>query len=265
MPFKQNLINKIRMDKMVKNVLNSIGPPESGQKIDKETMRKILAMFPYNKINERDLELYVQDTTENIKKILALDNELALYNTTVADVVLRKSPTIKEMLSFRNARKILNDSDVLLYKKHDSVIFFQNAYIASLDLSFSKSDIADIENDGCFSLERGYTDGVVETLELFSELLDCSPLPRNFIISNHIVIGVSNKEQNAETRFGPIIMYNLIHNTIKLYDEKIGIHEKEKIEFLHKIAYGNEKASKEGPKVFQHLTKMALLKNQKPL
>lgn len=265
MSFKQNLINKIKIDKMVNKVLNSIGPPESGRKIDKETMRNILATVNYQKRNERDLELFVQNTVNNIKKILALDNELALYNTTVDDVVLRKSPTIKEMLSFRNARKILNDSDVLLCKKEDTVRFFQNEYIASLDLSFNKSDILDIEKDGCVSLEKAYTDGVIEPLELFSELLGYTPLPHNFIISNHIVIGPSNQEQNGETRFGPIVIYSMIHNTIKLFDEKIGIHEKEKIEFLHKIAYGKEKASKEGPEVFQYLTNMALLKNQQSL
>ncbi|MBA3036351.1 MAG: hypothetical protein FP814_07650 [Desulfobacterium sp.] len=265
MPFKQNLINKIRIDKIVNKVLNSIGPPESGHKIDKETMRNILAMFPYQKRNERDLELFVQDTIDNIKKILVLDNELALYNTTVEDVVLRKSPTIKEMLSFRNARKILNDSDVLLSKKEDTVRFFQNEYISSLDLSFNQSDIFDIEKDGCVSLEKGYPDGVIETLELFSELLGCKPLPRNFIISNHIVIGMSNIEQSGEIRFGPVVIYSMLYNTIKLIDEKIGIHEKEKIELLHKITHGKEKASKEGPEVFQYLANMVLSTNQQSL
>ncbi|MGB5159315.1 hypothetical protein [Desulfobacterium sp. N47] len=265
MPFKQNLINKIRMDKMADKVLKSIVPTESGYKVDKETMRKILAMFDYQKINERDLELFAQDTVNNIKKILVLDNELALYNTTIDDVVLRKSPTLKEMLSFHNARKILNDSDVLLHKKEDSVRFFQNEYISSLDLSFNQSDILDIEKDGRISLEKDYTDGVTETLELFSELLGCTQLPHNFTISKHIVIGVPNKEQNGETRYGPIVIYSTIHNTIKLFDEKIGVYEKEKIEFLQKIAYGKEKASKEGPEVFQYLTNMVLLKNQQQL
>ncbi|MFH2046900.1 MAG: hypothetical protein ABIK92_17360 [Pseudomonadota bacterium] len=265
MPFKQNLINKIRIDKMANKVLSSIGPPDSGHKLDKETMRNIIFMVNYQQRNERDLELFVENTDNDIKKILVLDNALPLYNTTVDDVVLRKSPTLKEMISFRNARKILSDSDVLLCKKEDSVIFFQNECLALLDLSFIKSDIQDIENDGRTSLERAYSDGIIETLGLFSELLGFCPLPHNFLIANHIVIGTSTKKQNGETRFGPIVIYSMIHNTIKLIDEKIGIHEKEKIELIHKIAAGKEKASEEGPEVFQYLTNMVLINNQQSL
>jgi hypothetical protein len=37
MSFKENLLKKIRIDKMTKIVLNSIGPPDSGRKVDKQT------------------------------------------------------------------------------------------------------------------------------------------------------------------------------------------------------------------------------------
>lgn len=261
MSFKENLLKKIKIDKLTEKVLNSIGPPDSGRKVDKETMRKMLEMSTYQTRKERDLELFMQDNTGDIKKILVLDNELPVYNTTVADVVLRKSPTLKEMLSIRNALKILNDADVLVCKKEDSVRFFQNEFIALLDLSFDKSDLQEIEKDGVASLERGYTDGVAETLNLFSELLDFTPLPKDFMISNHVVIGPSIKEPGREIFFGPFIIYSIIHNTIRLFDDKIGIKEKEKIELLHMIAAGKEKASKEGSAVFEYLTNSVLLKN----
>jgi hypothetical protein len=263
MSFKENLLNKIRIDKIAEKVLNSIGPPDSGRKVDKETMRKMLEMSAYQTRIERDLELYMQDNADGIKKILVLDNELPLYNTTVDDVVLRKSPTLKEMLSIRNALKILNDADVLVCKKEASVRFFRNEYIALLDLSFGASDLQEIEKDGVASLERGYTDGVAETLDLFSELLDYTPLPKDFMISNHMVIGPSIKEPGSETLFGPIIIYSIIHNTIRLFDDKIGIREKEKIELLHMTASGREKASKEGSAVFEYLADSVLLKNPK--
>jgi hypothetical protein len=262
MSFKENLLKKIRIDRMAGIVLDSIGPPDSGRKIDKETMRRMIEMSRYKTQKERDLELFVEDTGNDKKKILVLDNELPLYNTTVYDVVLRKSPTLKEMLNIRNALKILNDADVIVCKKGDSVNFFRNEGIALLDLSFKVSDLQEIEKDGTASLERGYTDGVTETLDLFSELLDYSPLPKDFRISNHIVIGPSIKEAGKETLFGPFIIYSIIHNTIMLVDDKIGTKEKEKIEHLHTTAAGREKASKEGSAVFEYLTETVLLKNR---
>lgn len=262
MSFKENLLTKMRIDKMVQKVMGSMGAPESGSKTDKETMRGILAISTYHSRRERDLELFTQYAESNIQKILVLDNELPLYNTTIEDVVLRKSPTLKEMLSIRNARKILNDTDVLICKKSDSVKFFQNELIAALDLSFDKADLQEIEKDGIASLERSYTDGVTETLELFSELLSFSPLPKDFIISNNIIIGQSDKKESGETLFGPFSIYSIINNTIKLFDEKIGILDKDKIELLHMTASGKAKASREGPAVFQYLTDAVLSKKK---
>lgn len=254
MSFKENLIKKIRIDKMAQKVLGSFGTPESGIRTDKETMRGMLAMSAYNLRKERDLELFTRDTGGGIEKILVLDNELPLYNTTVEDVVLRKSPTLKEMISIRNALKILNDTDVLICKKGDSVKFFQNELIEALDLSFGRQDLQEIEKDGIASLERGYADGVTQTLELFSELLGFSPLPKELAVSGNIIIGQSGKKDSGETLFGPFIIYSLIHNTIKLFNEKIGVYDKDKIELLHMTASGKEKAAMEGPEVFQYLS-----------
>ena len=262
MSFRENLLNKIRIDKMAQKVLGSMGAPESGSKIDKESMRGILAMSTYHSRRERDLELFTQSPGSDVQKILVLVNELPLYNTTVDDVVLRKSPTLKEMISIRNARKILNDQDVLICKKGDSVKFFQNELIAMLDLSFDRSDLQEIEKDGVASLERGYADGITETLELFSELLGFSPLPKDFRISNNIIIGQSDIKESGETRFGPFFIYSIIHNTIKLFDEKIGISDKDKIELLYMVASGKAKASREGAAVFQYLTDAVLSKKE---
>ena len=264
MSFKENLLKKIRIEKLTEKALNSIGSPDSGRKIDKETIRMMLEMGSYRMSKERDLELYMQDGADKVKTIMALDNELPIYKTTIDDVVLRKSPTIKEMLNIRNAMKILNDNDVLVSKKDGSVRFLRNSCIALLDLSFTASDLREIEKDGIASLERNYADGVAETFELYSELLGYSPLPRDFMISNHIVIGPSAKEANGKVLFGPFIIYSLIHNTILLFDDRIGKTDKEKIELLHLTASGRIKASKEGAEVFQHLTGSVLLKNPEP-
>ena len=42
MTFKQNLLAKMEIDRMVGKISASIGPVDSGLKIDKETLRRLL-------------------------------------------------------------------------------------------------------------------------------------------------------------------------------------------------------------------------------
>lgn len=254
MSFKENLLKKIKIDIMSKNVIDSTGPPDSGRKVDKETMRRLLEMSSYKSRMERDLELYISEVTEEGRgKILVLDNDLAIYNTTVEDVTIRKTPTVKEMLNIRNIIKILNDADVVVSKKEESVRTIRKECIEMLDLSFDKSDLDEIEKDGSISLERGYTDGVIECLSLFAELIGYRSAPKAFKARNHKIIGALTRKKSGELVFGPIVIYSIIHNFIKLIDDQIGSFDKERIELMHRIATGDEKASIEGHHVFQYL------------
>ena len=261
MSFKENLLKKIEIDKMSKTVIESIGPPDSGCKVDKETMRRLLEISPYKFKKVRDLDLYIQEVDTGSNKILVLDNDLAIYNTTTEDVALRKSPTVKEMFSIRNIIKILNDTDVVVSKKEESVKTIQKECIDTIDLSFEESYIEEIEKDGSASLARGYTDGVLETISLFAELLGYGPPPKVFKISHHKIVGALSEEDSGEVVFGPIVIYDIIHNSIKLIDEHISSYDKGKIEFIHNIALGKEEALLEGPFVFQYL-KEAVLKQK---
>ena len=254
MSFKENLLKKIKIDIMSKNVIDSIGPLDSGRKVDKETMRRLLEMSSYRSRMERDLELYIPEAAEEGReKILVLDNDLTIYNTTVEDVVIRKTPTVKEMLNIRNIIKILSDTDVVVSKKEESVRTIRKECMEKLDLSFDKSDLDEIEKDGSVSLERGYADGVIECLSLFAELLGYRSAPKVFKISNHKIIGALTKKKSGEFAFGPIVIYSIIHNLVKLVDDQIGSFDKERIELIHRIATGDEKASVEGLYVFQYL------------
>ena len=261
MSFKENLLKKIKIDKMTKIVLNSIGPPDSGRKVDKQTMRSLLAMGSYQLIQERDLDLYILQENGDLKRILVLDNGLAIYNTTVEDVVLRKSPTVKEMLNIRNIIKILNDKDVVLSKREESVKTIQKECIGMLDLSYNESDIEEIEKDGAAALEIGDADGVIEALTLFAELLEYSPPPKPMKTGDYHIIGALTKGKNNEDLFGPIVMYSLTYNLLKLIEEQISSLDKGKIELMHQIAMGKEKASKEGHFVFTYLKEAVVLKN----
>ena len=102
MSFKENLLTKIKIDRLAAKVMASIGPAESGSKVDKEAMRQLMEMSPYVHQKERDLDLYVEPISEEQKKILVLDSELPIYRTTIEDVTIRKSPLIKEMVKIRN-------------------------------------------------------------------------------------------------------------------------------------------------------------------
>ena len=258
MSFKENLLRKIAIDKMAKQVTVSMGPPESGRRIDKKIMRSLLKMSDYTYKRKRDLDLYIEDADAEKTRILVLDNDLAIYNTSIYDVAMRKSPTVKEMMNPYNIIKILKDTDVVMSKKAVSVSTIQKECIAKLNLFFDASDIDEIAKDGLASLGKEYTDGVIESLDLFAEILNYSVAPKAFRIRHNKIAGVLTQKESGEDLFGPMVLYSMIHNTMKLIDEQIGGFAKDKIEFFQKVADGKQKASAEGPDVFQYLKAAAL-------
>ena len=260
MSFKENLLTKLKIDHLADKVIASIAPVESGSKVDKDAMRSLLEMSPYQHQKERDLDLYIEDIDQVQKKIFVLDNELPIYLTTIDDVVMRKSPLIKEMVKIRNIIKILKDTDVKLSRKEDSVKAIQKACIDRLDLSFTASDIDELARDGRASLERDYTDGVIECLELFGELLDYRSAPKAFQLGRHKIMGVLTPKAGGEVLYGPIVIYSLIHGTLKLIEEQTSNFDKAKMELVQQIAAGRQKAAVEGPEVFEYLKNSVLQK-----
>ena len=79
MSFKENLFKKIQIDQLSRKVIDSIGPPESGRKVDKDAMRSLLEMSPYAHQKKRDLDLYIEKSDDGPSNILVLDNELPIY------------------------------------------------------------------------------------------------------------------------------------------------------------------------------------------
>ena len=138
MSFKENPKKKILTNRLSRTVCQSIGSPDSTRKIDKESMRKLLALSPFVSAKRRDLELYFRELEPGIGEVISLDNELSLYgNTTVDDGALRRSPVVKEMVNIRNIVKILNVKDIRICKGDDTVHHVQNLALGLLDLSFS--------------------------------------------------------------------------------------------------------------------------------
>lgn len=238
---------------MAKQVINSIGPPGSGQRIDKNIMRNLLELTDFTYKRKRDLDLYIENMDAEKTRILVLDNDLAIYNTSIYDVAMRKTPTVKEMMNPFNVVKILKDTDVVMSKKEDSVKTIQKECIAKLDLSFDASDLDEIADDGVAALGNGYMDGIIESLDLFAEILNYSTAPKTFKIRHNKIIGVLTQKDGGEDLFGPMVIYNMMHHTLKLIDQQISSFDREKIEFVHKVAAGKENPSAEGLDVFQYL------------
>lgn len=261
MSFKENLLKKIEIDRLTQKVIDSIGPPDSGRKIDKDAVRDLLAFGDYEHVQERDLDLYVKGQDKENKRIIVLDNELAIYHTDISDVVLRKSPTVKEMLSIRNAIKILKDSDVVVSKREESVSAIRNEGIGGLDLTFTPADIDDITKDGIASLQNGYAEGVVESLDMFAQLLGYTGAPKPLRISNHTIIGNRSKNDSGGESFGPMVIYSRIHHTLKWIDKPVSVFEKDKIEWIQKVAADKEKPSAEGSSVFENLKEAVIRRN----
>ncbi len=266
MSFKENLLKKIEIDRLARRVKNTIGYPGSERKVDKEAMEKLLEMGPYNHRKERDLDLYIRENGEGKKKkILVLDNDLKVYHSSVEDVVIRKSPVVKEMISFRNIKKILSDTDVVISRKEDTLRTVHREDIEMLDLSHDPSDIDAIRTDGIVSLHSGDSNGVKQALLLFAELLGLAAPPTDFRIPGHEIWGGLMTAADGDKIYGPIILYNPDANVLRMVDEPIRRSEKQKIEWLHQVAAGQADATFKGEEVIKHLMEKAVHAKYNPL
>lgn len=253
MNFKENLQKKIKINQLARDVRKTIGPADGSLRLDKEIMVRLLELGGYPSHKERDLTLYTLEGDIDHGRFLVLDNDIAIYQTSAADIGLRKSPTVKEMVTFRNIKKILVDTDVVLSRKEESLSTIQRELIDRLDLHFEASDIEAIAGDGLAAFERGNHDQVLESLALFSELLSFSPAPSPFRIKGFEIIGKTAKEDNGEIRFGPMVLYSPAQNTLKYIDYPMGSSDKEKMEYFKKVIVNEADASSEGPIVFDTL------------
>ena len=258
MSFKENLLKKIQINKLSRKILQSIGPAESGLKIDKDAMRNLLEIGPYKYRKERDLDLYIEQTDDGQSIILVLDNELPIYKTTVEDVLIRKSPYTKEMLNIRNIIKILKDSDVKISRKEASVELVQKKCLDRLDLTYKESDITAMTKEGSDALENGYMDGVMETLTLFSELLGYQSPPRAFRIPHHEIFGAVSEKTGGEVLYGPTIALSRVDNSLRIIEDQVSNMDKTKIDIFQKTVQGQEKADVEGTDVFRYLKEQVL-------
>jgi hypothetical protein len=263
MGFVENLRTKIDIDRKVEQVLRQWGPAGSGRRIDTVTVKELLeaGQFPHER--NRDLDLYFLSRSEEGGKshILVLDNELPIFETTAEDVAMRRSPLIKEMVSIRNAIKILNDKDITVSKREDSLQRLRNMLIEGLDLSFTDADIRQIADDGVASLEKNYDEGVTDALALFAELLGFQPAPKAFEIQHVDIFGALAEGPAGERRLGPMVLYNRIRNDLRLLEQHISSGSASGLEWVGQVAKGKEPADLEGDAVFDWLREQVFQKH----
>ena len=265
MGFKENLLKKIEIDKLAAYVAASVEPQADAAKFDKGAARRLIEMggFPRVELKDRDLELYILEDDGEKKKIIVLDNGLAIYDTTIDDVALRKSPTVKEMISFHNARKILSDQDVRVSKRTDSVRTLKKMLIDGLDLSYSEDDIDKIAYEGAASLEGNDTAGVMESLTLLSEILRFQKAPKLFQSASGEVRGDVAKSADGVVRFGPAFIYDRTHDTLKYISVTFDSRVEDDLERYRKILKDEASADAEDTDVFRRLKELVM--DRKPV
>lgn len=255
MGFKENLIQALEMKRLAGKVNGSFGAPDTDRRIDKDAAKTLLERVGYGPRQERDLELFLPVAEGAGEGIVVLDNDLPLYRTSADDIAMRKSPTVKEMLSFRNVKKILNDADVVESKQQETVRTLYRRYVERLDLAFTDQDIDALAADGVAALEREITEAVIETLDLFAAMLDYRRPPRAFLLSQHDSIGRVDRHPSGEVRFGPAVIYNRLINRLVLIDDPIGSRDPDALERMAEVARGDTEAEIAGPDVFRELAR----------
>jgi hypothetical protein len=171
---------------------------------------------------------------------------------------MRKSPTVKEMISIRNAIKILNDTQVVAFRKAESVDQVRSKILDTLDLSFTADDIDSLVGDGQAALKNKYEEGLLEALVLFAELLGYQKAPRLFQLAHHMVWGRLSKPSGAETTFGPMVTFNRMHGRLAMIDTAISSSDKAGLKRLQQIAKGEVDADITGETVFDELRRRVM-------
>ena len=258
MAFKDNILLKIKMDRLAENVYRSLKPmSEKPTKIHRESMEELLALNGYTYTSERFMDIYTKTQPNGDTWILVLDNELPLYNTSMEDVLLRKNPTLKEMISIKNAIKILKDSDVIISKKDDTVNHLYHAVIGPLDLSYTAQDISAVAKDGIDAWREWATEEVLRCIDIFSEVLSLTTLTRPFTMDKCLFKGRINTEELTKF-FEYILIYDSLRNQLMLFDQPVEEKDEKAIQAVLDMAMGKRKCNVEGQDVFQYLETKAI-------
>lgn len=265
MTFKENLLQKIELERLASLVIASCGSEQSTRPVDKEAMRSLLELSPYQYQRERDLDLYVKPVEGEgaLKMILILDNKLPIFRSTIKDVVTRRSPRTLEMWNFKTVRNILVDSDIKLSTRAKSVETILKDAVAQLDLTYTVKDIEDLAKEGMAWLAGSDANNVEKILALFAALLGFEKPQKNFGLNNTVSYGVSTPGKKGDVIFGPLALYRPADNVLVWIDQSFSNSDREHLKFLRLIATGQTSVEVTGDAVFEVLQTKVLEKPER--
>jgi hypothetical protein len=255
MTFKENLLQKIELERLASLVIASCGSEQSTRPVDKEAMRSLLELSTYQYQRERDLDLYVKAAEGEgvLKMILVLDNKLPIFRSTVKDVVTRRSPRTLEMWNFKTVRNILVDSDIKLSTRAKSVETILKDALTQLDLTYTDKDIDDLAKEGMAWLAGSDAGNVGTILALFAALLGYEKPQKYFGLEKTVSYGVSAPGKDDDLIFGPLVLYRPAGNTLVWIEQSFSRSDREQIKFLNSVATGKRSVPVTGDVVFEKL------------
>jgi hypothetical protein len=262
MSFVENLKRKILVDRLTRTASQSVGAPGVHRKVDKEAIRKLLSLSPFVFEKRRDLDLYFRELEPGLGEILVLDNELPLYGkTSLDDVALRRSPELKEMVNIWNIVKILKDSDILICKGREALSYVHDRTLELLDLRYEAKDIEAMADEGLEALARTDLEAVMETLDLFVEILAYEPVPAEVLVNDYVMFGANRKDERGKELWAPIVMYNDRQNALRVIKRPMVLSDPVERDIVARVALGEIEADAEEFAVFPFLRE-EVLKNK---
>ena len=236
MDLLENIQKKIGFDLLCARLSKSLKPQNDISSIDKKSGKTLLETAGYSFSRERDLDLYSRQTGEN-PEVIVLDGGLSLYNCSVDEVLVRKSPKISEMLKFRNIKKILNDSDVVKFRKEETIIYLRKNFIESMDLKPGSNEVVKIFEKAVIELEAKVFDDFFKTFLCICEIggfVYTKPLPKDsltelFIFSKKNGLRININAALVDLRKEEFLFFN---------DD---IQEKDRNKYIKDIISGEKK------------------------
>jgi len=259
MSFTENLKVKIKADGLFRKLISTMKEPPGKWWVDAALIQELIGMTDFEHKKFRDLNLYVRPLEGEILEVLVLDNELAIYHTTVADVALRKSPLWQEMISIRNIKKIMNHHDVLVSTGKASLRRLHANALARLNLTYTRDDLVLLVEDARNGLERESIEKVKESLALFVDLLDFEPLLLDVVAGDLQVFARPLDEKGAVPPFENLILFDKGSLSLGL---RKGAFSPDDLDLAWVMQYvrGEKSADLKGINVFKFLTELAIEK-----
>jgi hypothetical protein len=262
MSFKENLRAKIKLDRLVRTLVSTTREPPGKQWLDKTLARDLLDMTDFTHRKVSGLHLYVRPLESGIAEVVVLDNELAVYHTSVDDVALRKSPNWQEMFSIKNIRKIMNDQDVIVSKGKETLKRLHANALALLDLSCTGADLALLAEDARSALGRKSIEEIQESLDLFIELLDFEPLHLDVLERSIQTYAGPKRDGGADPAFEHLILFDEQNLILGLKKGAFSPQRDLDLAWVIQYSQGEKPADLEGMDVFEFLVELAMKKMQ---